>query len=153
MNDTRLKELRRSKGWTQDKLAETSGVAVRTIQRLEAGEDASLDTLGLLADALGVPVAELFTTVERDELEDAIRRLDEAREDQQRERREHEEQSAARRRRIVRALLAVLGVLLFLLAVLLVSHLLASSGGDADAAGWAGLAGWTDVAGRAIRSS
>jgi len=68
MNETRIVELRRERGWTQEKLADECGVGVRTIQRLEAGSDASLETLSLVADALGVPVRDLFATIESDEL-------------------------------------------------------------------------------------
>jgi len=64
MNRTRIGELRRARGWTQERLAVESGVAGRTIQRLEAGNDASLDTVALIANALGVPVRELFVSVE-----------------------------------------------------------------------------------------
>jgi transcriptional regulator with XRE-family HTH domain len=60
MNETRISELRRERGWTQERLAEETGIAVRTIQRLEAGSDASLDTLSRIARALEVPVRDLF---------------------------------------------------------------------------------------------
>jgi len=63
-NKTLISELRKSKGWTQDHLAEESGLSIRTIQRLEAGDDASLDTLRLVAEALNVSINELFETVE-----------------------------------------------------------------------------------------
>lgn len=68
MNETRIVELRRERGWTQEKLAEECGVGIRTIQRLEAGRDASLETLALVAEALGVPVRDLFTTIDSDDL-------------------------------------------------------------------------------------
>lgn len=64
MNSTRIMELRQAQGWTQERLANESGVGLRTIQRLEAGQDASLETLSLVADALHVPVRDLFTTIE-----------------------------------------------------------------------------------------
>ncbi|MGK9147744.1 helix-turn-helix domain-containing protein [Plantibacter flavus] len=76
MNETRIGELRRARGWTQERLATESGVNARTIQRLEAGSDASLETIGLIADALGVPVGELFTRVETKTFEDSIDGLD-----------------------------------------------------------------------------
>ncbi len=56
----RIAALRRERGWTQERLAEASGVAVRTVQRLEGGKDASLETLSALARALEVPVRDLF---------------------------------------------------------------------------------------------
>ncbi len=40
----RIAALRRERGWTQERLAEASGIAVRTVQRLEGGKDASLET-------------------------------------------------------------------------------------------------------------
>lgn len=83
MNETRIGDLRRTRGWTQERLAEESGVAVRTIQRLEAGKDASLETISLIADALGVPVRELFVTVEKEEFETAVGGLDDRKRAQQ----------------------------------------------------------------------
>ncbi|TDS77571.1 helix-turn-helix domain-containing protein [Amnibacterium kyonggiense] len=56
----RIAALRRERGWTQEHLASVSGVGVRTVQRLEAGEDGSLETLRRVAAALEVPVPELF---------------------------------------------------------------------------------------------
>ncbi len=64
MNTTRIIELRQAKGWTQERLATESGIGLRTVQRLEAGEDASLETLSLVADALHVSVRDLFSTIE-----------------------------------------------------------------------------------------
>ncbi|WP_205881331.1 helix-turn-helix transcriptional regulator [Leucobacter viscericola] len=61
--NTRISELRQNLGWSQERLASESGVATRTIQRLEAGNDVSLETLSLIADALDVSVEELFTDV------------------------------------------------------------------------------------------
>lgn len=62
-NKTLISELRKSKGWTQEYLAEKSHLSVRTIQRLEAGADASLDTLRLVSEALNVSINELFEIV------------------------------------------------------------------------------------------
>lgn len=39
MSQTRILELRTQRRWTQERLAEASGVTVRTLQRLEAGND------------------------------------------------------------------------------------------------------------------
>lgn len=63
MQKTRISLLRKSKGLTQEKLAEKSNLSIRTIQRLESGEDSSLESLRLVANALAVPVTELFETV------------------------------------------------------------------------------------------
>lgn len=76
MNEARIKDLRIARGWSQERLAEASGVAVRTIQRLEAGNDASLETLSMVAKALEVPVRDLFVSVDSDELSTAVDGLD-----------------------------------------------------------------------------
>lgn len=83
MNETRIVELRRERGWTQEKLAEECGVGIRTIQRLEAGSDASLDTLSMVAEALGVPVRDLFTTIDSDDLNGRVDSLEARTERQQ----------------------------------------------------------------------
>lgn len=64
MNQTRIIELRQARGWTQERLANASGVGLRTVQRLEAGQDASLETLTLVAEALQMPVRDLFTSID-----------------------------------------------------------------------------------------
>ncbi|MEU4525184.1 helix-turn-helix domain-containing protein [Amycolatopsis sp. NPDC024027] len=55
-----LREFRRQAGMTQDELAERSGIAVRTIGRLERdqGSNPRLGTVKLLADALGIAPAD-----------------------------------------------------------------------------------------------
>lgn len=68
MNTTRIIELRQARGWTQERLATESGIGLRTVQRLEAGADASLETLSLVADALRVTVRDLFSTIEDESL-------------------------------------------------------------------------------------
>lgn len=75
MNTTRIIELRQAQGWTQERLANESGVGLRTIQRLEAGQDASLETLSLVADALQVAVRELFTVIEDETLSARVESL------------------------------------------------------------------------------
>lgn len=86
MNETRISELRKGRGWTQERLAEASGVTVRTIQRLESGSDASLDTLARIADALGVQVTELFAHVEDEQFLEAVNDLDARKRGQQQRR-------------------------------------------------------------------
>lgn len=54
-----IRKLRIERGWSQETLAEISGLSVRTIQRLERGGNASLETLGALAAAFEVDVATL----------------------------------------------------------------------------------------------
>lgn len=78
-NETRVRELRRSAGWTQERLSEQSGVPVRTIQRLEAGNDTSLETLSRVADALKVEVRDLFVTTDGDGFAATIDGLDDRR--------------------------------------------------------------------------
>lgn len=64
MNDTRISSLRQQLGWTQERLATESTVGIRTIQRIEAGHDASLETLSRVSSALGVSVRDLFTVAD-----------------------------------------------------------------------------------------
>ncbi|WDE06473.1 helix-turn-helix transcriptional regulator [Thalassomonas viridans] len=54
-----LKELRISRHLSQEQLAQMSGLNVRTIQRIESGKNASLESLRCLASALDVDVATL----------------------------------------------------------------------------------------------
>ena len=58
----RLRELRTAKGWTQQELAQRSGVPQYTISRLESGEPESVNLAHLeqLADALEVNAALLI---------------------------------------------------------------------------------------------
>lgn len=86
MNETRVADLRRERGWTQDRLAEASGITVRTVQRLEAGNDASLETLSLVAKALEVPVRDLFGAVGADDFGRTVSALDDRAERQQEKR-------------------------------------------------------------------
>ncbi|WOF23273.1 helix-turn-helix domain-containing protein [Microbacterium betulae] len=78
-NETRVSALRRSAGWTQERLCEQSGVPVRTIQRLEAGNETSLETLSRIADALKVEVRDLFVTTDGAGFAAAIDGLDDRR--------------------------------------------------------------------------
>ena len=50
---------------------------MRTIQRLEAGEDASISTLNLVAGSLGVKVGDLFPTTDSDRQKVKIQSADE----------------------------------------------------------------------------
>ncbi len=54
-----LKELRQVRAWSQDQLAEISGLSVRTIQRIENGGPASYETLKSLAAAFDIAMDEL----------------------------------------------------------------------------------------------
>jgi len=54
-----LKQLRLSRHLSQEQLAEMSGLNVRTIQRIESGNNASLESLKCLASALDVDISTL----------------------------------------------------------------------------------------------
>jgi transcriptional regulator with XRE-family HTH domain len=69
-----LQQLRLDRGWSQEHLADLSGVSARTIQRIENGSNAGLDTLNSLAAAFDIDVAALTAApgVETVELGDGI---------------------------------------------------------------------------------
>ncbi len=50
-----IRKLRLERGWSQDQLAHISGLNIRTIQRLESGQPAGLESQNALASAFGVP--------------------------------------------------------------------------------------------------
>jgi transcriptional regulator with XRE-family HTH domain len=52
-------KLRLKKGWSQQQLSEASGLSVRTIQRIEAGQPASTETLKSLAAVFEVEFSTL----------------------------------------------------------------------------------------------
>jgi len=54
-----LKELRISRHISQEQLAQMSGLNVRTIQRIESGSKASIESLKCLASALDVDISTL----------------------------------------------------------------------------------------------
>lgn len=54
-----LKKLRENRKWSQEQLAKMAGLSVRTIQRIEAGHSASLETLKALASVLEVSISTL----------------------------------------------------------------------------------------------
>lgn len=54
-----IKKLRDRKGWTQEQLAQCCGLNVRTIQRVEGGSKASLETLQSLASVFEVDISTL----------------------------------------------------------------------------------------------
>lgn len=57
----KIKEFRKKKGWSQQKLAEKSGLSFNTITRIEQGigDSPTLKTLVKLADVLEVGLDEL----------------------------------------------------------------------------------------------
>jgi DNA-binding XRE family transcriptional regulator len=54
VNQKKIRELRMSRGWTQEKLADVSNVHTRTIQRIENDETSSIQSLNAIAKALNV---------------------------------------------------------------------------------------------------
>lgn len=54
-----IKNMRLSRGWSQEQLADFSGLSVRTVQRLERGHSTGLESLKCIAAALEVEVATL----------------------------------------------------------------------------------------------
>ena len=54
-----VQKLRLERGWSQEQLAQHSGLSVRTIQRIERGKTASLETLKCLAAVFDAKVTDL----------------------------------------------------------------------------------------------
>ncbi|MGD8176901.1 2TM domain-containing protein [Marinimicrobium sp. ARAG 43.8] len=54
-----VRKLRLQRGWSQDQLAQLSGLSVRTIQRIERGQKAGLESLKSLAAVFDVQVVDL----------------------------------------------------------------------------------------------
>lgn len=61
MNLYRIRELRQARAWSQEQLAELCSLNVRTIQRIENGEQASLETLSAIAAVMELKVSELYS--------------------------------------------------------------------------------------------
>lgn len=56
----RILAARRAQGWSQEELAQQSGLSLRTIQRIENGESKPrLHSLRVLAETLGLPLTDL----------------------------------------------------------------------------------------------
>lgn len=56
INLREIKKARLEKHWSQEQLAEMSGLSVRTIQRIEKGENAGLESLKALAAVFEVKI-------------------------------------------------------------------------------------------------
>jgi len=54
-----VKKLRVKRNWSQEHLAELCGLNIRTIQRVESGKKASIETLKCLSSVLEVEVSKL----------------------------------------------------------------------------------------------
>lgn len=76
MRENQIKKLRQSQNLSQEMLAEKAQVSVRTIQRLEAGEEASVETLNLVAGALGVGIKDLYDVEKSSDYEEKIASAD-----------------------------------------------------------------------------
>ena len=64
-----VKKLRLERNWSQEQLAECCGLSVRTIQRVESGNRASLETLKCLASVFEVDISKLteeITVIDKD---------------------------------------------------------------------------------------
>lgn len=64
VNRQRVRQLRQAKGWSQEHLAQVSGLHLRTIQRLEAGGNMSNESLHALAAVFEVPAETLLMPTE-----------------------------------------------------------------------------------------
>jgi transcriptional regulator with XRE-family HTH domain len=56
-----IQKLRLKRGWSQQQLADASGLSVRTIQRIEAGHPASIETLKSIAAVFEIDFSTLNT--------------------------------------------------------------------------------------------
>ncbi len=54
-----VRKIRLQRGWSQEQLAELSGLSVRTIQRIERGQTAGLESLKSLAAVFEVSISDL----------------------------------------------------------------------------------------------
>lgn len=61
MHDIRLREIRKARGYTQNKLAMKSGLSRQAIVVIESGQESpTLNTLAKIANALDVTVSQLI---------------------------------------------------------------------------------------------
>lgn len=61
-----VRKLRLQRGWSQEQLSEMSGLSVRTIQRIERGDNAGLESLKALASVFEIQVSDLQKSPEPD---------------------------------------------------------------------------------------
>lgn len=72
MNDASsmfIQKLRLQRGWSQEQLAELSGLSVRTIQRMEKGAPASAESLKAVASVFEID----FNRLREPEMDDALK--------------------------------------------------------------------------------
>ena len=65
----KIKRWREERHWSQEHLADMAGVGLRTLQRIETGQQASGDSLKALASAFQVDVAALYIDPEAEAAE------------------------------------------------------------------------------------
>jgi len=61
-----VRKLRLQRGWSQDQLATLTGLSVRTIQRIEQGQQPGLESLKALASVFELDVAQLDGTQQQE---------------------------------------------------------------------------------------
>ena len=60
INANKLKQLRESRCWSQQQLADMSGLSLRTVQRIEAKSVASQESVKCLGAVFDIAISELF---------------------------------------------------------------------------------------------
>lgn len=63
-----VKKMRLARHWSQDQLAEMSGLSIRTIQRIENGENAGLESLKSLAAVFETTIVDSDKNVELEQV-------------------------------------------------------------------------------------
>jgi len=63
-----IKKMRLDRHWSQDQLAEMSGLSIRTIQRIENGENAGLESLKSLGAVFETNIADSDKKVEMEQI-------------------------------------------------------------------------------------
>ncbi|ADC86797.1 MULTISPECIES: helix-turn-helix domain-containing protein [Staphylococcus] len=106
MDKSRVAKIIKSKSMTQENLAEKACVTVRTIQRIEAGEEVSSKTLKSISNALDVTINELFESIDSPDKEAEIMEIS----------KEQQKQFKYRQNEIFTIRLIIFGVIFLLLA-------------------------------------
>ena len=63
-----IKKMRLERHWSQDQLAEMSGLSIRTVQRIENGENAGLESLKSLAAVFETNIADSDKNMEMEQV-------------------------------------------------------------------------------------
>jgi transcriptional regulator with XRE-family HTH domain len=61
----KIRDVRKEKGWNQEKLASKAGVNLRTLQRAESGNRVRPQYLGYIAEALGLKIPDILPPCEK----------------------------------------------------------------------------------------